>query len=88
MQSLKHIQFQVRKDLSQTFNLHELQANASRVYIFRPETSIPDARVDEYIKPYEKSWFSPTHLLRLYCGLPAKNGMNVGVIFMPCSIFF
>lgn len=43
--------------LSQTFNLHELQANASRVYIFRPETSIPDARVDEYIKPYEKSWF-------------------------------
>lgn len=43
--------------LSQTFNLHELQVNASRVYIFRPETSIPDARVDEYIKPYEKSWF-------------------------------
>ncbi|MFW2083310.1 type I secretion system permease/ATPase [Acinetobacter guillouiae] len=43
--------------LSQTFNLYELQANASRVYIFRPETSIPDARVDEYIKPYEKSWF-------------------------------
>lgn len=43
--------------LSQTFNLHELQANASSVYIFRPETSIPDARVDEYIKPYEKSWF-------------------------------
>ncbi|WP_455803166.1 type I secretion system permease/ATPase [Acinetobacter guillouiae] len=43
--------------LSQTFNLHELQANASRVYIFRPDTSIPDARVDEYIKPYEKSWF-------------------------------
>ena len=37
--------------------MHELQANASRVYIFRPETSIPDARVDEYIKPYEKSWF-------------------------------
>ena len=43
--------------LSQTFNLHELQANAKRVYIFRPETSVPDARVDEYIKPYEKSWF-------------------------------
>ena len=43
--------------LSQTFNLVELQANAKRVYIFRPETSVPDARVDEYIKPYEKSWF-------------------------------
>lgn len=43
--------------LSQTFNLHELQSNAKRVYIFRPETSVPDARIDEYIKPYEKSWF-------------------------------
>lgn len=43
--------------LSQTFNLVELQANAKRVYIFRPESSVPDARVDEYIKPYEKSWF-------------------------------
>ena len=43
--------------LSQTFNLHELHANTKRVYIFRPETSVPDARIDEYIKPYEKSWF-------------------------------
>lgn len=23
----------------------------------RPETSIPDARIDEYIKPYEANWF-------------------------------
>ena len=43
--------------LSQTFTLHELKANAKQVYIFRPETSVSDARVDEYIKPYEKSWF-------------------------------
>lgn len=43
--------------LSQCFNVQQLQANAKRVYIFRPETSVPDARVDEYIKPYEKSWF-------------------------------
>ena len=43
--------------LSQSFNLQELKANAKQVYIFRPETSVPDARVDEYIKPYEKSWF-------------------------------
>ena len=43
--------------LSQTFSLSELQANAKQVFIFRPETSVPDARVDEYIKPYEKSWF-------------------------------
>lgn len=43
--------------LSQCFNVQQLQASAKRVYIFRPETSVPDARVDEYIKPYEKSWF-------------------------------
>ena len=43
--------------LSQTFSLSELQANTKQVFIFRPETSVPDARVDEYIKPYEKSWF-------------------------------
>ncbi|OTG85165.1 type I secretion system permease/ATPase [Acinetobacter sp. ANC 4648] len=43
--------------LSQTFSLQELQSNAKQIYIFRPETSVPDARVDEYIKPYEKSWF-------------------------------
>lgn len=43
--------------LSQTFSLDDLQANTKQVYIFRPETSVPDARVDEYIKPYEKSWF-------------------------------
>ncbi|RKG37965.1 type I secretion system permease/ATPase [Acinetobacter rongchengensis] len=43
--------------LSQTFSLKDLQANTKQVYIFRPETSVPDARIDEYIKPYEKSWF-------------------------------
>ncbi|MBJ8451588.1 type I secretion system permease/ATPase [Acinetobacter bereziniae] len=43
--------------LSQSFSMQQLQAHAKRVYIFRPETSVPDARVDEYIKPYEKSWF-------------------------------
>ncbi|WP_111860468.1 type I secretion system permease/ATPase [Acinetobacter sp. CFCC 10889] len=43
--------------LSQTFDLKALQENAKQVFIFRPESSIPDARVDEYIKPYEQSWF-------------------------------
>lgn len=43
--------------LSQSFSVQQLQAHAKRVYIFRPETSVPDARVDEYIKPYEKNWF-------------------------------
>ncbi|WP_089606228.1 type I secretion system permease/ATPase [Acinetobacter piscicola] len=43
--------------LSQTFSLSDLQANTKQVFIFRPESSVPDARIDEYIKPYEKSWF-------------------------------
>lgn len=43
--------------LSQTFDLKALQENAKQIFIFRPESSIPDARVDEYIKPYEQSWF-------------------------------
>ena len=43
--------------LSQTFTLKALQENAKQIFIFRPESSIPDARVDEYIKPYEQSWF-------------------------------
>lgn len=29
----------------------------SRVWILRPLSSVPDARVDEYIKPYQPDWF-------------------------------
>ncbi|OUY05498.1 type I secretion system permease/ATPase [Acinetobacter populi] len=43
--------------LSQSFGLSDLQQVIESVYILRPETSVPDARIDEYIKPYEKSWF-------------------------------
>lgn len=45
------------KGLAQTFSLAALRSKIKNVYILRPETSIPDARIDEYIKPYEKSWF-------------------------------
>ena len=31
--------------------------NAKSILIARPETSVPDVRVDEYIKPYEPNWF-------------------------------
>ncbi|MEG1090613.1 MAG: type I secretion system permease/ATPase [Acinetobacter sp.] len=43
--------------LAQTLTLDVLQSNIRHVYILRPEKSVPDARVDEYIKPYESSWF-------------------------------
>ena len=43
--------------LSQTIAFDQLRENAQRILIARPETSIPDVRVDEYIKPYEPNWF-------------------------------
>lgn len=43
--------------LAQAVVLDDIVAQIEVVYILRPETSIPDARIDEYIKPYEKNWF-------------------------------
>lgn len=43
--------------LAQNIHLDELQQRAVMLYAFRPETSVPDLRVDEYIKPYRKNWF-------------------------------
>lgn len=34
-----------------------LRRRARRVAILRPQTAVPDARVDDYIKPYEANWF-------------------------------
>lgn len=34
-----------------------MHTNIRHIYIIRPEKSVPDARVDEYIKPYQSSWF-------------------------------
>lgn len=41
--------------LSQSFTIEQLETGAKHVYILRPESSVPDARVDEYIKPFEKT---------------------------------
>lgn len=35
----------------------ELRRRARRVAILRPHTAVPDARVDDYIKPYRADWF-------------------------------
>ncbi|WIE49833.1 type I secretion system permease/ATPase [Pseudomonas sp. GM17] len=35
----------------------QLRERAVRVAILRPESSVPDARVDDYIKPYQPNWF-------------------------------
>lgn len=52
-----NVQLSGDQGLAQNLTLDVLQSNIRQVYILRPEKSVPDARVDEYIKPYESSWF-------------------------------
>jgi ATP-binding cassette subfamily C protein LapB len=52
-----NIQFSEEQGLSQSFNMAQLHPLIHHIYVVRPQTSIPDARVDEYIKPYKPSWF-------------------------------
>ena len=51
------IQFSGDDGLSQTVAPDVLEKNIKQLYVLRPEKSVPDARVDEYVKPYEEDWF-------------------------------
>ena len=51
------VQLSGDEGLSQVFPIERLNHGVRNVYILRPESSVPDMRVDEYIKPYEKDWF-------------------------------
>ena len=51
------VQMSGDEGLAQVLTLEQLNQNVKQVFVLRPETSIPDARVDEYIKPFEQSWF-------------------------------
>ena len=51
------VQLSGDEGLSQVFSLERLANGVRNIYILRPESSVPDARVDEYIKPFEKNWF-------------------------------
>lgn len=51
------IQLSGDQGLAQILSLDDLQSQIANIYILRPEKSIPDVRVDEYVKPYEASWF-------------------------------
>ncbi|MDM2731617.1 type I secretion system permease/ATPase [Citrobacter sp. Cy070] len=51
------IQMSGDQGLAQSFVASDLQHEIERGYILRPEKSVADARIDEYIKPYESSWF-------------------------------
>lgn len=35
----------------------ELLANVATAVVLRPSHTVPDARIDDYIKPFEKDWF-------------------------------
>ena len=52
-----NIQFSGDQGLAQVLSVELLKQNAANIYILRPEKPISDVRIDEYIKPYEQSWF-------------------------------
>src|SRR5690606_21818063 len=43
--------------LSQSFTVEQLETGIKRLYVLRPESSVPDGRVDEYLKPFENNRF-------------------------------
>ncbi|HAV5769546.1 TPA: type I secretion system permease/ATPase [Acinetobacter baumannii] len=51
------VQLSGDQGLAQTFTFDALKSHVTNIYILRPEKSVPDARIDAYIKPYEASWF-------------------------------
>lgn len=59
MDSEGHISvlFSGDKGMSTPLNATEISERIKLVILLKPESSVPDARVDEYIKPYKKDWF-------------------------------
>lgn len=51
------VQLSGDQGLAQIFAFDVLKSHVTNIYILRPEKSLPDARIDEYVKPYEASWF-------------------------------
>ncbi|EMH4161540.1 type I secretion system permease/ATPase [Pluralibacter gergoviae] len=51
------VQFSGDGGLETVLTLEELSSRLKGIVVLRPLESVPDARVDEYIKPYEKNWF-------------------------------
>lgn len=43
--------------LSVDLSFDEIKSKAKRIIVLRPDASIPDARVDDYIKPQKRNWF-------------------------------
>lgn len=50
------------KQLQTTLSIEDLSQHARRVLLAKPESSVPDARVDDYIKPHRADWLWQTIL--------------------------
>lgn len=51
------VQLSGDQGLAQVFTFETLRPHVANIYVLRPEKSVPDVRVDEYVKPYDSSWF-------------------------------
>jgi len=51
------VQFTEDNGLETTLTSEQLSERAQSITLLRPLHTIPDARVDNYIKPYKKNWF-------------------------------
>lgn len=51
------VQFTEDQGLETTLTSEQLAERAKSITLLRPLHSIPDARVDNYIRPYKKNWF-------------------------------
>ena len=43
--------------LEVSLDMEQVRACARRIALLRPRTAVPDARVDDYIKPFKVNWF-------------------------------
>ncbi len=82
------VKFSGDQGLASSVRVDSLKDSIRRVVILRPASSVPDARVDEYIKPYQANWFWKIALKdwRRYLDVAlASLGANVlalaGIIF-------
>lgn len=51
------IQFSGDEGLETTLNVADIEDNIVELALLRPLSAIPDARVDDYIRPYQANWF-------------------------------
>lgn len=51
------LQFSGDEGLETVLTRDELRTRIKTLFVLRPLESTPDARVDDYIKPYKKNWF-------------------------------